>query len=796
MGSPVSDGQVTLLSPEETAKRLGHSATPKPAEQVKLLSPQETKTKLSGEGAVPPPAQAPAAPVRPVSKPPVGNPVQQSPFSSGVASGIGIDPSKMLDAAGRPRGQVSQNLEVVGQAMKGIDDWAEKTVKDPAHIIDPIENLARVVEFHIPRPLGGSYDPFELKNAGIDETALDEIYKGAKSGNQTQLEHGAGRLLGGLSQIMGAVEAPEVSKVPTALKETLSDVNEARQKSKVIAAANNVLDIDKRKTIDPTLKNALRGTQEAIGKKVKNITDADKADSAANGKAGSFTKTDVAKTVVDAVNNVNATKVQKPMTAALVKALGRYGNDMTWEDLKDVRGAARTGMEMATGKDSAVLGAVAEEFTQKLAARATELGKTDDWNEYTDITKRLNEHKNGIVGKLGNASTGLQLYNELAKESNKPQLNDLFGLLEKHGGVPAGFVDNLVSTRKPIHQLASLADGSSLSGMRGGRMGAVLRHPKMAGTAMVGTGALASLSPVGMTGSFVASLVAAQKVAEFMDRYDAAKRMRELGPPRGSVSNMPAPRPPLGATPTGQAPVNTQPPNAPSPSGPTASPSVGAPQPPASLQELMSRISNASKQQQVVREAAEVPKNVAPPAEVKQAPYEKFGVKIDKSKLTTPEDVKSAKEDGVHQIEELARTKYKDIQKMPVGDARDTAIKQLDKDVREAKRSVDRMQTPEISRKARDRVRKAAEPGEKPQERAVLEAQPDPATVRQGASQVSSDEDAMMRAIDLQLEAQKISPVVARAFNAIKDKYNTDIEALPILESFMSKVRGAKKPTQ
>ena len=916
----------------------------------------------------PPVAPPPVTPPRPpVDKSGIKSP---GPFTSGVATGMGFDP-KMLESVTKFKlgdklypvnhPMIQQGAEIVKQAAKGMGQWMEATAKDPFKVVDPLESMARVVEFHT----GTKWDAFGLHKAGIEETALDEIGKGIKSGNKEQLEHGAGRLVGGLSTIFAAVEAPEVASklkaVPGEVVETAKVANEARNKSVVTAAANNVLQHDAKNVIIPTIVQAVKNTQESIGRRVKNIADADRVDSAQAGRAGSFTRTDMATAIKDAVDATNAQKVPKPATAKVIKTLSRYGQDMSWEDLKDLRSVVGSALSEAAGKDRAVLGKLYDDYLGKMKARAVQLGKTDAFDEYVTNTRELQKHKDGIISKLQGADTGLKLYTELAKASNKPELNDMFNLLERHGGIPSGFVDELVKTRRPIFDLAKRADGGDASG---GRLGALLRHPMAAGTAMVGTGLGLSLaSPVPITGSFVASLIAAQKAANFMDRFDAVKAMRSIrrATPPNLLKGAPTPfpggagpsaTPSGGGTPPSAGPVT---PSGTSPVRPSApvSPSVGAPAAPASLEELMGRVAkaqerrtptgaiaperraaarmggplniqrtyvlnemrtklqsgklsptehdvlqrqyvsmkahpedlppegdlksmkvqpkkmskaeaeveqvkrhitpnvsgeSAASQEAISRVASEKAKGIkrvkidtrsgaempligvdavdvkpgphdvivqrgpdgetvldkgaqaryVPKAKIDKptTPYEEFGVKIDRERLTTPEAVREAKADAKRQIEELGRTKYTEAAKLPVGEARTAALDKLKKDVAQASRSVDKMQTPEVSRKQRDVLRKAVDAGKiKPAERSVLEEM-SPEQVEQKASAgVTDDEANMMEMVDLGREAESYGGTVEKVYNEIYKKTGGDPRtSLPMLRALMEQVRKAKKP--
>jgi hypothetical protein len=923
-------------------------------------------------------APPPTPPGPPVDKSRIASP---GPFSSGVVSGMGFDPAKLEAVTKFKLGDklypvahpmVQQGAEIVKQAAQGMGSWMEATAKDPAHITDPLDAMARVVEFHT----GTKWDPFGLTKAGIEETALDEIGKGIKTGNTSTLEHGAGRLVGGLSNIFAGVEAPEVAgklrAAPGEALEAVKTANEARNKSVVTAAANNVLQHDAKNVIIPTIVQAVKNTQESIGRRVKNIADADKVDSAKAGKAGSFSRMDMATAIKDAVDDTNAQKVPKPATAKVIKALGRYGPDMSWEDVKDLRSTVGSAISEAVGKDRAVLGKLYENYLGKMKTRAAQLGKADAFDEYVTNTRELKRHQDGILSKLQGADTGLKLYEQLAKESNRPELNDMFNLLERHGGIPSGFTDDLVKTRRPIFELAKRADGGDASG---GRLGALLRHPMAAGTAMVGTGLGLSLgSPVPITGSFVASLIAAQKAANFMDRYDAVKAMRSIRraqPPNllkglptpfpGGAGSPSIPPPPGGATPSPVGPGASPTPPTSVPSGPV-SPSVGAPAAPATLDEFLGRVAKAQErrtptgtiaperravsraegplniqrtyrlnqmrellqsgklsaaerdtlQRQYVAmkahpedmppegdlksmkvqpkkmtkaeaEAEQAKRHGAPgtlvppetskssgnptrppsdrwvgnrgsmPGEpelelkdgraavieiddprtpgrsrwslndsegnelgvfstpeeaaahgeklfppktkaVKQTPYEEFGVKIDRERLTTPEAVRAAKADAKAQIEELGRARYVEAAKLPVGEARTAALEKLKKDVAAASRSVDKMQTPEVSRKQRDVLRKAVDAGKvKPAERSVLESL-SPEQVEQKASAgVTDDEANMMEMIDLGREAEAAGGMVAKVYQQIYKETGGDPRStLPKLRAMMEQVRAAK----
>lgn len=571
-----------------------------------------------------------------------------------------------------------------------------------------------------------------------------------------------------------------------------------------------------------------RAKNEGVGKLVKKIADTDEVATQQSGQPAA-SPTDVLNDISEAKKLARvSTASPTPQTNLFAKFVAKQPK-LTWENLKDLRAGLNTFKANATGKDLAVLGSLDPVIESRMSARAKALGLADDYEEYTSVNKDLQKHQNGIVSDLLNKNNGLDLFNELKSPSNRPQLNDLFNILEKHGSMPKGLLDDFLKSHDKLVNYASTTE-------RGGatsRLIAIRDHmvaSGVAGGAVAGAMGLVGASPMLR---YLASLTGIMKAAELADRYDAVVALRERGgrtgvpvidpkfpratltpsgttPTGGGSPTAPSPAPPIVGGPS----TPTQP--TPTPSGltPTASTGTGAPAPPATLNDLMSRISNASKRQQVVRESTTKSKigssvkqdlgtkakqifyekqRKAELSDVK--PYESFGVKIDKDKLTTPEAVRSAKEDGTRQIEELARTKFKEIQKLN-GEARASAIKQLDKDMRGAKRSLDRIQTPDVSRGARDRVRKAVDAGAVKPSTTIENMSPEEVAAK-AATGVTENEAGMMEYIDLGREAEKSGSMVLKAFNEIiKQAGGDDQAALPQLRALMEHVRKAKIPTE
>jgi hypothetical protein len=180
---------------------------------------------------------------------------------------------------------------------------------------------------------------------------------------------------------------------------------------------------------------------------------------------------------------------------------------------------------------------------------------------------------------------------------------------------------------------------------------------------------------------------------------------------------------------------------------------------------------------------------------VTKTPYEEFGVKIDKASLTTPEAVRAAKASGTQQIEEIARAKYtNEISKINDTTERSKAIKQLDTDVRKAKRSLDKMQTPGVSRAARETLRKAEDaPKIGHVEGSLLENMSPEEVSQKAAGGVTDDEEQMMEMIDLGREAEKAGGMVEKVYQKIYNETGGDPRtSLPKLRALMDAVRKAK----
>jgi hypothetical protein len=142
---------------------------------------------------------------------------------------------------------------------------------------------------------------------------------------------------------------------------SVEDLKNSFPKHAIVAAANDTLESSAKDFKQNVLK-AVKNTNEVIGQKVKLIADADRTAS----PNGSFSKTDIAQTSLDAVNSVNAQHVDLPGTGMVQKAIARYGNTLTWEDVKDLRGVVDAARQGASGKDLAVLGRLQKIYSEAL----------------------------------------------------------------------------------------------------------------------------------------------------------------------------------------------------------------------------------------------------------------------------------------------------------------------------------------------------------------------------------------------------------------------------------------------
>jgi hypothetical protein len=361
---------------------------------------------------------------------------------------------------------------------------------------------------------------------------LNDKYNQARSGD-----------VGGAGSEVGTIFA--LGKLTEALQDkgvkTVEDFKGAVPKHAIIAASNKVLDDLKDTQVG---KTGVRLSQDnsALGIAIKakkasiegNVSGLLAKDRAAN-PGGASPKGLIVNVIDQAINDKDAKELQSggylPETTAVRKLVTEnYGNNLTLSNIKDIRSIIGELKDRASGKDLAVLGDLYSSFTDHAEGLSKQIGGLKEWMEYNEETEKLSNLQKGIIKQLKDHDTGLQYGNFISKESNAGRLSDL----ESDIGLPKDFFKNTVNDFGPVRRFANLSEGGSETGVKGGRLGAVMRHLPVTGPAMVATGFAMKPFASGIPyANYVMALGTAIKLDDFMNRMDAARAIRELGGPDG-----------------------------------------------------------------------------------------------------------------------------------------------------------------------------------------------------------------------------------------------------------------------
>lgn len=528
------------------------------------------------------------------------------------------------------------------------------------------------------------------------------------------------------------------------LASKLPDVIDAAKKmwgrDTLISAAHDTLR-DSQVGYDKMIVDSMKQARTRVGDQVQDIVSTDKARSPQG-----YMPSAVIHQVIDSIERAkNAPPSMFPTLEGLRKTLNSYadhfGGSLQWEHLKDLRGEIGAALENASGKDYAAASEAYKAFTNALAARAQQLGKLTDFQEYAKLSKAIDDGSK-VYSEFRKAATPLEYWKKLADVSKQPLLRGtsqnpgFLDTLEKFGGMQPKAIEDAVAEHEPLSRLAK----QGASGMlRGGRYGAFLRHP----AAAVPAGLIAGLmAPGGLLIRFLLSAFAANKAADLVDQFDAARALKPQGAPsltsyaRGQVVAPPAgatppqapagpglpPRGPGGpqGLPQGQ-PVTPKPPSAGATTTPPvaqASPSpVSAQAPPQPVVAPQAQASNPPKGSPAptapVVGSVEEKTSVSGAPKVSQKAYEAFGISLDPTQWKTPEDVVQGKARAQQQLQVDAVAKGKAIQQalkqgLITKAQADEQLTKLGQDALKAKAAIDKAKAPSVSRGARDRLRKGA----------------------------------------------------------------------------------------
>lgn len=494
------------------------------------------------------------------------------PFSSGVAQGAMLDPTKIAEK----KTTLGQMGEVGKQFATGGFEFLKSVAKDPLNVGNPIDEMVK-----------GQKDAYK------------DIHEGFTKNNHDQLMHGLGLAVGNMALIMGgAKSAKEGMGVGAAAKEVGFAAKDLSAKRAIVGAASHSMLDELRKTqVDNTVRDAsgkpvdlsklgvaTKAERARIGGNVNSINI---SDTATNPKGYVPVKI-VLGTVDQAISDKKAgVLLQKKMLpkVAQIRGLveGHGGGNMTFDNLKQVRSIIGRLIPKSQGIESSILGDLYSSFTDSMKNRAARLGKIKEFNEYVEATDKLDNHEKGLIKTLQGTKTGFDYYKFISDGTNKPNLNRL--VTDLH--LPSDFFHKTTKDYNKIHYYANLSKGDSLVARLTNRLIAMKGHP-IVGTLGGVTGLELGRTIGGalgspMIGSFAGFTFGAALAHDFISKYEAAQAIRELGGPSGVMGtprtrppasqpqnpnqSSPGPGGPSGAAPTALAPKGGVPPTPVKPSG-------------------------------------------------------------------------------------------------------------------------------------------------------------------------------------------------------------------------------------
>ena len=571
---------------------------------------------------------------------------QTDPFRSGVMEATGFNPDKIISKGGF----VPQSKEMASELGQNLESFGKSVLQNPVKgIAAPIRQMALALEFHTGKP----YLDSELKKQGIDETAIDEIRRGFEKDDHQALAHGAGRLVGALGNVLGAVEAPKVLSDVAGVGEAASDLSKKRA---IISDASNKMLDNLRDNHNATIDTAVKAERARIAGNVASLNTKDIAADPNGYVPQKLAIATLDQAISDKKAQVLFDKRMLPKVAQVRGLLEGHGQNLTFNDLKQVRSIVGGTVSKATGVEKAVLGDYYSSLTKNLKGRAAHLGGLSEWEDYNSSTERLADHEKGLIPELKDSKTGLDYAKKIAIGSNKGRLGNLIKDLH----LPDDFFSKDIKTHKAIINFAKMSEGDSITARTASRLTAIRQYPK---TAFLGAAAGATVgrafgTAVGspMAGSFIGLTLGAVLAHDLMSKFDAARAIREIGGPEGVTGRYGVPSP-SGAGPSttgpggppGGTPSPTQPPALPSGSSPslppvdtsTLSPALAKLLPPSSKEVVRGAgdISDEAKAAQVKSEAAKVGGREAKGLEAEKAtagnvPFQKaqLDAAIDRSK--------------------------------------------------------------------------------------------------------------------------------------------------------------------
>ena len=473
------------------------------------------------------------------------------PFSSGVVSGMMLDPSKIAQQK-TTGGQVK---EVGKEMLSGTGDWLKKVAMDPLHIGDPIDALVKG-----------------------QEDAYKDVHEGLRSGNHDQLMHGLGLAVGNLSTILGGAKSvKEGFGVASTARDASFAAKDLTAKRAIVSAASHGALDTLRDEHSVAIDTAVRAERQRIGGAVQSLNTRDLAADPKGYVPQKLALATLDQAVSDKKANVLLNKRMLPKVSQVRGLLEGHTGNMTFNDLKQVRTVVGGMLKKSEGVERAVLSDYYSSLSQNLKSRAAHLGGIAEWQDYNEASDKLAKHEDGLIPELKESKTGLEYAKKIVSEQNQGRLNTL----TKDLHMPSDTFSKAAKTHKAIINFAKMSEGDSITAKTANRLIALKQHPisaTLGGTTGVLAGrALGTAMGSPMAGSFIGLTLGAAFAHDLMSKYDAAQAIREIGGPSGVMGVRPSATPPTSTSgpsggPGGGGPSSPQPSAMPSgPSSPSAS---------------------------------------------------------------------------------------------------------------------------------------------------------------------------------------------------------------------------------
>lgn len=481
-------------------------------------------------------AQPTQTPLKPVEK--------AMPFQSGVASGMMLDPTKIA----QQKTTGGQALEAGKEMASGALDLGKSILKDPLNVGNPIDAIVK-----------GQQDAYK------------KVHEGLKSGNHDLLMNGLGEAVGNLSMLLGgAKSAKEGLGVASTARDASFAAKDLTSKRAIVSAASHgALDTLKDEH-SSAIDTAVKAERQRIGGNVASINTTDLAKDPKGYVPQKLALATLDQAVSDKKANVLLDKRMLPKVAQVRGLLEGHAQNLTFNDLKQVRSVVGDALGKATGVERAVLGDYYSSLTNNLKGRAAHLGKLSEWNDYNDAAEKLAGHENNLIPELKDSKTGLDYAKKIVSEQNQGRLSTL----TKDLHMPDDFFSSAAKSHKAIINFAKMTEGDSLVAKTANRLVALKQHPiaaTLGGVAGVTAGrAIGTAMGSPMAGSFIGLTLGAAFAHDLMSKYDAAKAIREIGGPSGVMGVRAAPQ---------QPPPSSAPPNA-AMTSPQSGPGGGGSTPP------------------------------------------------------------------------------------------------------------------------------------------------------------------------------------------------------------------------